>query len=357
MIPVVQREGSGSGRPVGRLEGGEPYYAPMGMMRYDGDRVRCHLCGRWLRVVGGWHLIAAHGITTAEYRELFHLFANVSTVAPETAERKRAAMFEQLASGQRDRSVPRPTAAPTVGKWGSLAALHPELVREWHPTRNEALDPSMIGQYSRRKVWWRCSECGNEWQTSPHGRTFAGRGCPACGRRRSIAATVQRDRSFRPAASARSLLSVPTCLWNGTQPATAVLIRMRSRPGPSAGCGGAAARRPADASGRPSWQIEGTASPAVRAACPGALVSDARSPCATDRSRLCTPTCSMSGTPPATATSTPTPSNPDRSEGCGGAARTAVTSGKHHRCRADTARVAAPQPVQSASPAASNPRR
>jgi hypothetical protein len=28
-------------------------------MRYDGDRVQCHLCGRWLMMVGGSHLIAA----------------------------------------------------------------------------------------------------------------------------------------------------------------------------------------------------------------------------------------------------------------------------------------------------------
>jgi hypothetical protein len=31
----------------------------MGEMRYDGDRVQCHLCGRWLKMVGGSHLIAA----------------------------------------------------------------------------------------------------------------------------------------------------------------------------------------------------------------------------------------------------------------------------------------------------------
>jgi ssDNA-binding Zn-finger/Zn-ribbon topoisomerase 1 len=198
IIGVMRRERSGNRRPIGRLQSGEPYYAPIGQMRCDGDRVQCHLRGRWLRMVGGCHLIVAHGITTAEYRELFRLFATVSTVAPETAERKRASMLEQFATGQRERSPATPPALPTVGKWRSLAVLHPRLLGEWHPTRNDGLDPYRTGQYSHRKVWWRCGQCGHEWQTSPHERTFAGRGCPACGRRRSIAAIVERNRSFRP---------------------------------------------------------------------------------------------------------------------------------------------------------------
>jgi hypothetical protein len=132
------------------------------------------------------------------------------------------------------------------------------------------------------------------------------------------------------------------------------LIRTRSRLAPSAQSGGAAASPAADTSGRQSSRIGERASPAVLDARTGAPVSDALAPFASDRSRRCTPTCSMSGTQPVTATSTPTPSNPDPSEDCGGAAATAITSGKHHRCHAGTAREAAAQPAQSASHAASN---
>ena len=92
-------------RPIGRLASGEPYYALIGQMRYDGDRVQCHLCGRWFKMVGGNHTISAHDMTVAEYRELFRLNGNVSTVAPETAERKRETMLAQIASGERDQSV------------------------------------------------------------------------------------------------------------------------------------------------------------------------------------------------------------------------------------------------------------
>jgi hypothetical protein len=193
----MRRERSRNGRPIGKLQDGEPYYAPIGQMRYDGDRVQCHLCGRWLKKVGGSHVLAAHGITTAEYRDMFHLYTSTSTVAPETAERKRASMIEQFATGQRERKVPVPPGPPKVGKWRSLAVLYPELLREWHPSRNDGRDPYSTGPYSHRKVWWRCRKCGNEWQVSPHERTFAGKGCPACGRRRSIAATIERNGSYK----------------------------------------------------------------------------------------------------------------------------------------------------------------
>ena len=166
----------------------------MGQMRYDGDRVQCHLCGRWLKMVGGSHLIAAHGITVAEYREMFRLHGNDSTVAPEVSERKRRAMVAQIASGERDQSVLGKSPPATVQRWRSLAALHPELMAEWHRTRNNEIDPYKVGQYSRLKIWWRCRQCGHDWQATPHERTFAGSGCPACVRRRRIAATIERNR-------------------------------------------------------------------------------------------------------------------------------------------------------------------
>lgn len=45
--------------PLGHLPGGEAYFAPIGEMRSDGERMQCHLCGRWYRMVGGSHLLSA----------------------------------------------------------------------------------------------------------------------------------------------------------------------------------------------------------------------------------------------------------------------------------------------------------
>lgn len=163
-------------------------------MRYDGDRVQCHLCGRWLKMVGGSHLISAHGITVAEYREMFRLHANDSTVAPETTERKRQTMLDQIARGERDQSVLGSAPPATVQRWRSVAVLHPRLMDEWHPSQNRDVDPYKVGQYSRLTIWWRCRHCGHDWRATPHERTFAGSGCPACVRRRRIAATIERNR-------------------------------------------------------------------------------------------------------------------------------------------------------------------
>lgn len=190
-------------------------------MRYDGDRVQCHLCGRWLKTVGGSHLLAAHNMAPAEYRELFKLYETTTTAAPETTQRKRKTMLSQIVSGERDQSVLGKPSTPTVRRWRSLGALWPDLVKEWNAIRNGDVDPYEIGQHSHRKVWWRCNECSHEWQASPNDRTSAGRGCPVCGRKRSIAATIDRSTATALKSRLQSVLSPPTariCSASGIRP-------------------------------------------------------------------------------------------------------------------------------------------
>lgn len=43
-----------------------------------------------------------------------------------------------------------------------LATTHPELVREWHPTKNGKLTPRDVTHGMVRKVYWKCSRCGME---------------------------------------------------------------------------------------------------------------------------------------------------------------------------------------------------
>ena len=64
-----------------------------------------------------------------------------------------------------------------VGK-NDLATTHPDLTKEWHPSKNDKLRPSDIVVGSNRKVWWRC-EIGHSWQATPSARK-SGRGCPIC---------------------------------------------------------------------------------------------------------------------------------------------------------------------------------
>ena len=66
----------------------------------------------------------------------------------------------------------------------SIAARHPALARELHPTRNPALDARQLGARSGQKVWWRCQACGHEWKATVASRAGAGTSCPTCARHR-----------------------------------------------------------------------------------------------------------------------------------------------------------------------------
>lgn len=64
---------------------------------------------------------------------------------------------------------------------GSLATLYPHLLKEWDWNMNE-INPNEIPSQCNRKVWWKCSVCGYEWQAIVQSRTKDGCGCPECGK-------------------------------------------------------------------------------------------------------------------------------------------------------------------------------
>ena len=59
-----------------------------------------------------------------------------------------------------------------------LATKSPELVKQWHPTKNGDLTPSNVAYKSGEKVWWLC-ENGHEWEAVIANRSN-GTGCPHC---------------------------------------------------------------------------------------------------------------------------------------------------------------------------------
>lgn len=76
-------------------------------------------------------------------------------------------------------------------------AGYPNLVAEWHPTKNIDVFPDQVRFGSHLKIWWKCPKGpDHEWQARPNGRT-SGRGCPFCaGQRPSVTnclATVRPD--------------------------------------------------------------------------------------------------------------------------------------------------------------------
>ena len=63
-----------------------------------------------------------------------------------------------------------------------LATTHPELAREWHPTKNGILKPTEVSAYANKKVWWIC-EKGHDYPAFIYSRVN-GSGCPYCSNRK-----------------------------------------------------------------------------------------------------------------------------------------------------------------------------
>ena len=62
--------------------------------------------------------------------------------------------------------------------YNDLFTTHPQLAKEWHPTKNGEVSPHNIGAGTHKKVWW-LGECGHEWEASIAQRRN-GTGCPYC---------------------------------------------------------------------------------------------------------------------------------------------------------------------------------
>ena len=143
--------------PVGVLEDGTVFYAPLGEVLHDGDDlVCCHLCGRWLRNVGGTHLRVGHGWTLAEYREAFRLLQSTPTCSRDLSARLRR--HAQARLGQKGFGTPPSDAGGSirpVPAWRSLRRVRPDLAAELHESRNGELDGGAVAAASHRKAWWR----------------------------------------------------------------------------------------------------------------------------------------------------------------------------------------------------------
>jgi len=69
-------------------------------------------------------------------------------------------------------------------KENSLATKNPELSKEWHPTKNGLIIPSMVSPNSGKTVWWLC-ENGHKWQDDIVSRN-KGRKCSYCSGRKLL---------------------------------------------------------------------------------------------------------------------------------------------------------------------------
>ena len=100
-------------------------------------------------------------------RELFPLLARLTgkTITVDiNSERDRALIYEQYVLSE---------------KKNSIASVAPEVLSEWHPTKNGRINPEYVQAMSNKVFWWKCKKCGYEWK-APAYRRAKGMGCPAC---------------------------------------------------------------------------------------------------------------------------------------------------------------------------------
>lgn len=81
---------------------------------------------------------------------------------------------------QRGSGCPYCAGMKVLAGFNDLAALHPRVAAEWHPTLNAPLTPQEVTAGSARRVWWQCP-FGHVWRAVIYSRT-GGRqsGCPVC---------------------------------------------------------------------------------------------------------------------------------------------------------------------------------
>ena len=66
--------------------------------------------------------------------------------------------------------------------FNDLVSTHPNIAAEWNHARNGKLSPRQFTYGSTSRVWWICSKCGYEWETTICNRTcgYFKTGCPKC---------------------------------------------------------------------------------------------------------------------------------------------------------------------------------
>ena len=91
-------------------------------------------------------------------------------------------------SGCRKCAIKGPAAKKRITTFvknnGSLQETFPQLLQDWDYSKNE-ISPDKLTAHSNRKVWWKCHQCGHEWEAVINNRSY-GRGCPCCSHKQLV---------------------------------------------------------------------------------------------------------------------------------------------------------------------------
>lgn len=81
-------------------------------------------------------------------------------------------------------NCPYCTNRRVLSGFNDLKTVEPLVAAQWHPSKNEPLEPTMVLPGSTKRVWWQCCD-GHEWKAVIYSRTGAQKcGCPVCAGKR-----------------------------------------------------------------------------------------------------------------------------------------------------------------------------
>lgn len=64
--------------------------------------------------------------------------------------------------------------------FNDLCTTHPELAKDWNYEKNDSVLPTQVTRITTKTVWWKCHDCGHEWNTRIRDRALDGSGCTKC---------------------------------------------------------------------------------------------------------------------------------------------------------------------------------
>ena len=108
--------------------------------------------------------------------------------------------WEAVISSRQHTGCPYCSNKRVLKGYNDLESNAPELLKDWDCTKNIVLPSEIVCGYNK-KVWWKCSVCGYEWEASPNMRFYRHTGCPACTHqviRRKVNGAIQYDSIGRP---------------------------------------------------------------------------------------------------------------------------------------------------------------
>lgn len=98
--------------------------------------------------------------------------------------------------------------------FNDLQTKNPDLASEFDNTKNGELTASQISEFSGKKVWWRCPDCGHSYQATVANRSN-GSGCPICHKFKSKGEIAVRVALQKYGAEFQEQVAFPDCRYKG----------------------------------------------------------------------------------------------------------------------------------------------